>query len=303
MKPVLLILLFTSFACSEPNQNKEQSSLTEDMSATAPQPEMPSRKDSVFKDLSLTSYSPLINFGMGMSEWNKALASQAREGYFKSIDDKGEARSYAGFRSSGANDKSGYWLYPVFTSSEEQLGPGKVRIYRFNGKYPGDRFLSGVKYLFTFNGATEINRAIREMISENGLQYAIGNRSLDASDNPPVKEDFSFQNDFEKTISPDKKRQSGEWKECGYSYTGVYDNARCYYVFKVTNQGRARVYLDADGDIYAIADAISFNNLEVAVHSKALSGIDITEYATLEQKNQMKDAEKSKTLIDKALSD
>src|SRR5687767_8578814 len=100
-----------------------------------------------------------------------------------------------------------------------------------------------------------------------------------------------MQNELEKLHK--KYRPSGEWKETGYYQTGVYEDSKSYYVFKITNSGRAKLNYDVNGNIYSINDAYSLNNMELTVYSKQLSKVNISQFATLEQKNRMADDKKS----------
>ena len=118
---------------------------------------------------------------------------------------------------------------------------------------------------------------------------------------PATKRDYEFNNELLKKFNKEKIANSKKWESTTAYTESVFENKNLYVIIKVQTIQNNQLTRNSEGDITFIEPGFKTITVNIRVCSKIFSNIDINEFMTYQQKEQIKSRIKSTELIDKAL--
>lgn len=321
MKHTYLILIFSSLfiwgftSCNNQNQSKVIDEDTTKKIADTTKMNYPKankqKTDTIYKSFFFEdTLKGGYQFGMTVSQWNKHLATMAKNGYINELDEVRAANvenliqgSYTGFysedKTEGFNkNRNGYYITGLFTSPKNRNDT--VEIYKLNNKTINEPVLIGIQRWFRIsdeNVADFINR----LVEIDNLNYLAGPNPQLPNNNPLTPEEFSddIQEGLEKFAGA--KIQENEQVTSRNVTSTLFEGRLFYCVIEATEKNTAYATRNADYKIVSIKNGFRDYLLVQKIYSKKQYDLRVSDYMTEMQKTNYDNKIKTKSLIDKAL--
>ncbi len=297
-KNFLLILLLLS--CNHQEKKTYSDSTAQQQKSIPTAPAQP-KKDTVYKDFpEREKFSDLILFGMTVQEWNKFIAKQAKEDVFEEIDNRGWFGSYRAFNSKNQKrnvsfSMEGKFLEPV------NCDETKCEIIRVNNIVQSQPVLKEVSLEYNTSDANLANVIVNEFIANHNLIFIGGLEPMTADYRPATIQDYEVSNELDKKFGNEKLANTQRW-ESQMSYTeSIFENKELYAIIKIEETKHNQLTRNYNSDIVGIEEGSRNFAIKIRACSRKFSDIDINQFRTEQQKQEIEARKKSKQLIDSAL--
>jgi hypothetical protein len=312
----ILILLFNIISC---NQIKEDTSVNNEpvkIDSLSPPFIQEKKVDTVYT----THYKeePLKNgyqFGMKLSEWNTLLASLAKQGELKELDQincledlkknpnyaVGSLKGFDYFDDLQTSDEMRLGCYVIGLFVKPEVSENKVEIFKIGNELVTEPILIGIETVFKIPN-NSIPTLLDYMIINDRLVYLAGPKPMYPTNNYLALSDFQDPMD-ENFGNLNKSLGNAPLPKSGYisnesSTNTLYNSDYFYALIQVKEIRHAFVYRDDDNKVIDFKDAYRDYNLTHRIYSKKQFTINPRDYMTEAQKINYDNDLKTKNLID-----